>query len=183
MKKKQYRYVRYEEDGVSSFQCLHCFEYFTMVGTEEYLYCPNCGIKFESEAIRHRYYRFSVPEVPVKCYVLEHAVRWTEGDSDADTNTDLNWTDTDIVLGDTPLQVFDLKKKLEEEQKEIEETNSRRFGSKGSLRTFYRIRVKYRRSYSCNYIYVSDIKFHKKTGKMLSKVFPDKTDYDREKLK
>lgn len=42
-----WRKIRYEDDGMSSFQCLSCKEIWYMADHQSYKFCPYCGTKWD----------------------------------------------------------------------------------------------------------------------------------------
>ena len=45
----KWRKVEYEDDGVTRYQCLHCYTDYSIAGGHDYIYCPYCGITFEGQ--------------------------------------------------------------------------------------------------------------------------------------
>jgi hypothetical protein len=44
-----WRKIRYEDDGMSSFQCLSCKEIWYMADFQPYKFCPYCGTKWDKQ--------------------------------------------------------------------------------------------------------------------------------------
>lgn len=173
-----YRYDRYTGDGVTSYQCMNCFTFFSMASIE-FLYCPYCGVKFLGRIIRPRYYIFDSPiEKTVTEWIVEQSLTWFVEDGK------LEWSDTGYFTHfSTPGEALKFKKELEEQERVSCEKFEKISGKKHPIDRIFRVnRVKKERDcYSRFNIKVSDIKFYKRTKKHIDRFVPDDATYYFEK--
>lgn len=174
-----YRYDRYTGDGVTSFQCMHCFSFFSMAFSDFY-YCPICGVKFQGSLIRHRYYTFDVTyKKQVSRWDVEHAITWFREEEDG-----LNWSDVGCHAHFlTPGAALKAKIGFEEEERRSCEKFEKLSGKKHPIDRVYRVnRIKTERDFwDKNIVKVSDINFYKKTGKLITDFLPEDAHFCFEK--